>query len=216
MATNFYSQSKQISLQSNRSRDSTWSVFARNISYGTNEQELRSFFDKTCGHVTTVRIICNNQTGQSRGFGFVQFNTLVAYEIALTLSGSSLNGRKLKISPNESKTTFPSTTISTATTTATVESVDSTLKSEQKTCVVHCKKSNYDAYIGRPSIWGNPFVIGRDGDKADRIRKYRAWIMSQPELLARAKIELRGRTIACWCKPEACHGDILAEIADAD
>ncbi len=64
--------------------------------------------------------------------------------------------------------------------------------------------------IDRPSIWGNPFIIGRDGDKADRLRKYRDWIMGQPELLERAKKELRGRTIACWCKPEACHGDILA------
>jgi len=40
--------------------------------------------------------------------------------------------------------------------------------------------------------------------------------MTQPELIERAKRELRGRTIACWCKPEACHGDILAELADAD
>lgn len=40
--------------------------------------------------------------------------------------------------------------------------------------------------------------------------------MTQPELIERAKRELRGRTIACLCKPEACHGDILAELADAD
>ena len=85
-----------------------------------------------------------------------------------------------------------------------------------KTQVVHCKKSNYDVYIGRPSDWGNPFVIGKDGDRADVIRKYRNWIMRQPDLLARAKKELQGRRIACWCKPEACHGDVLAEIADAD
>ncbi|CAF5094876.1 unnamed protein product, partial [Rotaria magnacalcarata] len=135
MATNFYSQAKQISHQSNRSRDSTWSVFVGNISYGTNEQDLRSFFEKTCGHVSTVRLICNNQTRQSHGFGFVQLDALVAYEIALTLNGSSLNGRKLNISPNESKITFHSTTISTVT----AESVNSTLKSEQKTCAVHVK-----------------------------------------------------------------------------
>jgi len=212
MSAHFYSRPKQGPNQSNQSRDPTWSVFVRNISYKTNEQELRSFFVKACGHVTTVRIICDNQTGQSRGFGFVEFDAFAAYEIALTLSGSSLDGRILEILPNKPKTTLPSTTISTAA----VESVDSTLTSERKTCVVHCKKSNYDVYIGRPSIWGNPFRIGKDGDKADRIRKYRDWIMSQPELVARAKKELRGRTIACWCKPEACHGDILAEIADAD
>jgi hypothetical protein len=26
---------------------------------------------------------------------------------------------------------------------------------------------------------------------------------------------LRGKTLACWCVPELCHGDILAELADA-
>ncbi|RWK52772.1 MAG: DUF4326 domain-containing protein, partial [Mesorhizobium sp.] len=37
-------------------------------------------------------------------------------------------------------------------------------------------------YIGRPSKWGNPFVIGPDGSRAEVIAKYRAWIASQPEL----------------------------------
>ena len=36
-------------------------------------------------------------------------------------------------------------------------------------------------YTGRPSKWGNPFVIGRDGSRADVIAKYRAWIVTQPE-----------------------------------
>jgi Domain of unknown function (DUF4326) len=32
------------------------------------------------------------------------------------------------------------------------------------------------AYVGRPSIWGNPFVIGKDGSREDVIAKYEAWI----------------------------------------
>lgn len=35
-------------------------------------------------------------------------------------------------------------------------------------------------YIGHPSKWGNPFVIGRDGTRADVIGKYRAWIVAHP------------------------------------
>jgi len=31
-------------------------------------------------------------------------------------------------------------------------------------------------YVGRPSKWGNPFVIGRDGSRDEVIAKYRAWI----------------------------------------
>ncbi|GDY72351.1 hypothetical protein SAV31267_018360 [Streptomyces avermitilis] len=43
--------------------------------------------------------------------------------------------------------------------------------------------------------------------------KYRAYLVEHPELLAQVPA-LRGRTLACWCAPELCHGDVLAEIAD--
>jgi hypothetical protein len=81
------------------------------------------------------------------------------------------------------------------------------------TKVVHCKREKYDIYIGRPSKWGNPFTIGRDGTREQVIEKYRRWIMTQPELLA-ALPGLKGRVLGCWCKPKACHGDVLAELAD--
>lgn len=67
-------------------------------------------------------------------------------------------------------------------------------------------------YIGRPSKWGNPFVIGRDGTRAAVIDKYRAWLLSMPELLGSLD-ELRGRDLVCWCAPLACHGDVLVELA---
>lgn len=82
------------------------------------------------------------------------------------------------------------------------------------TSVVHCKHAPFDVYIGRPSRWGNPFKIGRDGTREEVIAKYRAWVQSQPALMA-ALPELRGKVLGCWCKPEACHGDTLAELADA-
>ena len=47
-------------------------------------------------------------------------------------------------------------------------------------------------YVGRPSKWGNPFVIGRDGSRDEVIPKYRAWIVRQPALMA-ALHELRGK-----------------------
>src|ERR1700737_2718916 len=57
--------------------------------------------------------------------------------------------------------------------------------------VVHCKKEKYHVYIGRAvprsglkaSIWGNPFVIGKDGSREEVMVKYRAWLLGQPELL---------------------------------
>jgi hypothetical protein len=81
---------------------------------------------------------------------------------------------------------------------------------------VHCKRERYDIYVGRPSsIWKNPFVIGRDGDRAEVIRKYEEWLMEQPQLLARLG-ELRGKVLGCWCSPLPCHGDVLARLADKE
>jgi hypothetical protein len=80
--------------------------------------------------------------------------------------------------------------------------------------VVHCKRAAHDVYIGRPSKWGNPFVIGRDGTRDDVIARYEAWLLEQPELVA-ALPELAGKTLGCWCAPRACHGDVLARLANA-
>ncbi len=73
-----------------------------------------------------------------------------------------------------------------------------------------------DIYIGRPGPWGNPFRVGRDGTRADVIAKHRAWFLQQPALIERARRELRGKTLGCWCAPAACHGDVLAEVANTD
>jgi hypothetical protein len=79
--------------------------------------------------------------------------------------------------------------------------------------VVHCKKEKYDVYIGRPSKWGNPFTIGKDGTREEVIEKYETWIQTQPDLLSSLH-ELKGKTLACWCAPQACHGDVLVKLAN--
>ena len=81
--------------------------------------------------------------------------------------------------------------------------------------VVHCRRSPFDVYIGRPSKWGNPFIIGRDGERDEVIEKYRRWIQTQPRLL-QALPELRGKVLGCWCAPKPCHGDVLLELANAE
>lgn len=83
-----------------------------------------------------------------------------------------------------------------------------------KTRVVNCRKEEYDVLVGRPSKWGNPFEIGKDGNRYEVIMKYKEWIQTQPELLA-ALGELKGKRLGCFCVPKACHGSILAQMADA-
>ena len=72
----------------------------------------------------------------------------------------------------------------------------------------------YDVYIGRGSPFGNPYVIGPDGDRGEVIEKYRQYFLKRIEedpIFKDNVIGLRGKTLACFCKPKACHGDIIIE-----
>ena len=82
------------------------------------------------------------------------------------------------------------------------------------TKVVHCKREQFDVYIGRPSKWGNPFQIGTDGTREEVVHRYREWILLQPDLIAALIPELADRTLGCWCAPKLCHGDVLARLCD--
>lgn len=91
--------------------------------------------------------------------------------------------------------------------------------------------------VARPSIWGNPFtvndavqILGIPPDQAAhaQVARFRLWLAGSradwfgPESdAAAARIldrlpELRGKTLACWCKPGTpCHADVLMELANA-
>lgn len=88
------------------------------------------------------------------------------------------------------------------------------------TTVTHCKRGPYDVYIGRgkcpktgqTNIWGNPFVIGKDGSREEVCIKYKHFIVNSPYHLAHL-YELKDKILGCWCKPnKSCHGDVLVEL----
>lgn len=76
-------------------------------------------------------------------------------------------------------------------------------------------------YVGRGqgSRWGNPFTFKQGTiaefvvPKDEVLTRYEEWLKQQPQLMESLH-ELRGKTLGCWCKPNACHGDILARLAD--
>lgn len=68
-------------------------------------------------------------------------------------------------------------------------------------------------FIGRGSPWGNPFKIGRDGDRAKVIERYRNYILANNFLLNRLG-ELSDQVLGCFCKPLPCHGDVLKELVE--
>ena len=82
---------------------------------------------------------------------------------------------------------------------------------------VGAEKPPKDAiYVGRPTKWGNPFAVGRDGDQEECVALYKEWI-NQPEqdwLVEAAQQELQGKDLVCWCVPQPCHAKVLMEVAN--
>lgn len=65
------------------------------------------------------------------------------------------------------------------------------------------------------SDFANPFVREARADRDRMLRRYAEWLDGQPSLLARLRAgELTGRALGCWCAPQPCHADVLAERAD--
>ena len=75
-----------------------------------------------------------------------------------------------------------------------------------------------DVRIDRGTIWGNPYshlpntrAKWKVATREEAIQKYREYILTRPDLLAKLP-ELKGKRLGCWCKPESCHGDVLLEL----
>ncbi len=104
--------------------------------------------------------------------------------------------------------------------------------------VINCKKENLiklgykdledwqkdpnHVYIGRDmsfyikgakgSKWGNPFNVKKYG-REKCLELYREYLMNNKELLSQLH-ELKGKILACWCKPDDCHGDVILEFIE--
>ena len=87
------------------------------------------------------------------------------------------------------------------------------------TNVVNIRTSAYDVYIGRAGkgqdgYFGNPFRLSTSESRGATIEQYRKYfyerLETDPEFKRRVH-ELKGKTLGCFCKPYACHGDVIAE-----
>ena len=84
-----------------RKRGIVKNIFVGNLSFNTNEDELRQLFE-TYGQVERVSILTDRETGRSRGFGFVEMTNPEEGEKAIAeLNGQEVSGRELKV--NEAK-----------------------------------------------------------------------------------------------------------------
>lgn len=97
--------------------------------------------------------------------------------------------------------------------------------------IINLKYEQAEINCGRGSIFGNPFIIGKDGDRDEVVRKHKEWInkwliegvevvlvvqgkrYSNKEVINNIE-KLRGKKCGCYCKPLACHLDYLKEILE--
>lgn len=72
-------------------------------------------------------------------------------------------------------------------------------------------------YPKHPTLFENPFTVGKQGTREEVVKKYREYIIDrlskEPALLEQLH-QLKGKTLGCWCAPELCHGHVLLELID--
>ena len=79
-------------------------IFVGNLSFNTNEDELRQLFE-SYGQVDRVSIMTDRDTGRSRGFGFVEMASNEDGEKAIAaLNGSQVGGRTINVNEARPKT----------------------------------------------------------------------------------------------------------------
>ena len=78
--------------------------------------------------------------------------------------------------------------------------------------VVNKYKEKYTVYIGRGSIFGNPFVMGKDGSREEVINLYRHYVTQNLDVYKAICNLPKDAILGCFCKPQKCHGDVIVEL----
>jgi hypothetical protein len=78
--------------------------------------------------------------------------------------------------------------------------------------VVNIGKETCTHYIGRPGPFGNPFKIGKNATREEVISAFEKYARGNPALLDAIKALPEDAVLGCYCKPEACHGDVIIKL----
>lgn len=83
--------------------------------------------------------------------------------------------------------------------------------------------AKYDVYVGRGSPFGNRYTHKTLDDtiaevqvesRQEAIRRFEEDLIADPLMMARVRLELRGKRLGCWCAPYPCHATVLAHYAN--
>ena len=89
----------------------------------------------------------------------------------------------------------------------------------------HHKNVPKDAvYIGRGSIWGNPYThldskypdTIKVSSREEAVKAFEDMVRKDANIIQYIRTHLKGKDLVCFCAPKACHGDVLLQIANED
>lgn len=72
-------------------------IYVGNLSYNATNNDIQSHFEQY-GNIVDIKLITDRETGRSKGFAFVTFETPDAAQNALQADGQDMSGRNLKVS----------------------------------------------------------------------------------------------------------------------
>ena len=84
-------------------------------------------------------------------------------------------------------------------------------KGAHSNLIAYAKSKGLFERIDRQTKWGNPYAIGRGGDRDEVCDRFASERLHQ---IVRFIPELKGKVLGCWCKPMRCHGDTIADLAN--
>ena len=78
--------------------------------------------------------------------------------------------------------------------------------------VVHCKRTPYTHYIGRPGPFGNPFSIGPGMTRLQALSHFESHARSSARFMQAIYDLPTDAVLGCWCHPLPCHGDVIVKL----
>ena len=80
------------------------------------------------------------------------------------------------------------------------------------------KSTSAYEYIGRGSYWGNPYSMHAENENREEVIRLFKYDFDHEKFPRKRKSEvykLAGKRLGCFCKPEACHGDVIADFLNS-
>ncbi|XP_025194332.1 RNA-binding protein 34 [Melanaphis sacchari] len=91
-----------MALNTNHKQNMKKGIFIGNLPYNIQEDEIWDYF-KDCGTISAVRIVRDNATGVSKGFGYVDFENKESVELAMQIQGKKVQNREIRVKRIETK-----------------------------------------------------------------------------------------------------------------